>query len=169
MLVIVPINKQMKHRILNYYIWSLIIENMYRAPPRMTKLAADVKPFLLLMRRSLLLSIIVIELTIDICDICTEAHPMLNTAGIVKYHAFFKPTLPLVINLGYEKIPKKVGITSNIPKIYQGIRFPQRVLLLSLRIPTTGVIKPSANYPESIEPAVTVLLSPTTFLIYHVK
>ena len=136
----------------------------------MTKLAADVKPFLLLMRRSLLLSIIVIEFTVDMCEIWTEAQPILNTAGIIKYHVFFLVTSsPSVINLGYEKIPKKLGITSNTPKMYQGIRFPQRVLLLSLRIPTTGVIRPSANYPDRIDPAVTVLLSPTTFLIYHVR
>ena len=46
------------------------------------------------------------------------------------------------------KIPKKVGTTNKVPKIYQGVRFPHGELSLSLRMPTVGVMTPSANYPD---------------------
>ena len=60
------------------------------------------------------------------------------------------------------KMPINVGITNNVPKIYQGVRCPHGVLNLSLSIPTKGVIKPSANYPERTEAAPTVLSTLTT-------
>ena len=39
---------------------------------------------------------------------------------------------------------RKVGITNNDPKIYQGVLFPILVFVLSLKNPTKGVVKPSA-------------------------
>jgi len=59
--------------------------NIIRAPERTKKLAADVNPFLELIRRSLLWSYLVISFTIDMFDICTEAHPILKIPGMVTY------------------------------------------------------------------------------------
>lgn len=67
-----------------------------------------------------------------------------------------------MIKSGYIKIPKKVGTTKRVPNMYHGVLFPQGVLNLSLRIPTSGVIRPSANYPERTEAAPMLSGSPTT-------
>jgi len=60
-------------------------------------------------------------------------------------------------------IPKKVGITMKVPKIYHGALLPILVFVLSLRKPTTGVVKPSAIYPESITKAAMTASNFTTF------
>lgn len=68
------------------------------------------------------------------------------------------------MNDGYMKIPRNVGATNNVPKMYHGVRFPHGVSNISLKIPTSGVIIPSANYPESTEAAPTVSDNPTTLI-----
>jgi hypothetical protein len=44
-------------------------------------------------------------------------------------------------------VPKKVGKTRSVPKIYQGVLFPIGELNLSDKYPTVGVARPSAIYP----------------------
>ncbi len=44
--------------------------------------------------------------------------------------------------------PKYVGITKRVPNMYQGVLFPHRVFILSLAIPTKGLMIPSAIYPD---------------------
>jgi len=44
--------------------------------------------------------------------------------------------------------PKYVGITKRVPNMYQGVLFPHRVFILSLAIPTNGLMIPSAIYPD---------------------
>lgn len=63
---------------------------------------------------------------------------------------------------GSIKIPRKVGITRMVPKMYQGALFPILELVLSLMKPTMGVVIPSAIYPESITKAAVVESSPIT-------
>lgn len=46
------------------------------------------------------------------------------------------------------KVPKKVGRTNKVPKMYHGVRFPIGELNLSERYPTVGVAIPSAIYPD---------------------
>ncbi len=50
-------------------------------------------------------------------------------------------------------IPKNVGITNNVPNKYQGVLLPHLVFVLSLNKPTTGVVSPSAIYPDSMTDA----------------
>lgn len=42
-------------------------------------------------------------------------------------------------------MPRKVGTTKRVPKINHGVLFPHGVSNISLKIPTIGVIIPSAN------------------------
>lgn len=42
-------------------------------------------------------------------------------------------------------MPRNVGTTNNVPKMYQGVLLPHGVSNMSLKIPTSGVIIPSAN------------------------
>ena len=50
---------------------------------------------------------------------------------------------------------KKEGITRIVPAMYHGYLFPILVFVLSLKIPTNGVVIASATYPDSItKPAV---------------
>jgi len=53
-------------------------------------LAAEVNPFLLLIRRSLLWSYLVISFTIDMLAIYTEAHPILKIPGIITYQKAYR-------------------------------------------------------------------------------
>jgi hypothetical protein len=48
-------------------------------------------------------------------------------------------------------MPKNEGTTRMVPKKYQGILFPNLVVILSLRKPTKQVHIPSAIYPVSID------------------
>lgn len=41
-------------------------------------------------------------------------------------------------------------MTKRVPKMYQGVLLPIFVFVLSLKKPTTGVVSPSAIYPESM-------------------
>ena len=50
--------------------------------------------------------------------------------------------------MGKVNNPKYVGITRRVPKMYQGVLFPHRVFILSLAIPTKGLMIPSAIYPD---------------------
>ena len=54
-----------------------------------------------------------------------------------------------------------------VPKINQGILCPHLVVILSLRIPTIGVIIPSAIWPENKHYPVILASSLTTLLRYH--
>ena len=110
-------------------------------------------------------------------EIYTAAQPRLKTPGIVTYqiaylvgiHSHSSLLWHSLMNEGYEKMPRNVGNTSNVPKTYHGVLLPHDVLNLSLRTPTIGVITPSASWPDNIDPAVAVSPKPTTFLMYHVK
>jgi len=64
-----------------------------------------------------------------ICEIYTEAHPTLKRAGKVIYHAFIKLSFfgSELINGGYEKIPRKHGITIHVPTTNHGYLFPHGV------------------------------------------
>jgi len=60
------------------------------------------------------------------------------------------------------KIPKKVGTTNSVPNIYHGVLLPHGESNMSLKIPTSGVMTPSANWPERTEAAAVVEDTPTT-------
>jgi hypothetical protein len=62
------------------------------------------------------------------------------------------------------KIPRKVGITRIVPKMYHGVRFPILVSVLSLKNPTVGVVSASAICPDSMTDADTNGLNLTTSL-----
>lgn len=84
----------------------------------------------------------------DMCEICTEAHPTLNKAGSVIYQRSFilsEVTVGSLMKFGYIKMPAKVGRTKNEPKKYHGVLLPHLVVILSLKSPTIGVIIPSAS------------------------
>ena len=66
---------------LNCQIWSSISANMASAIDSTMRLAAYVNPFLNEMSRSLFYVLYVIELTMAMFEICTNAQPTLNIAG----------------------------------------------------------------------------------------
>ena len=87
-----------------------------------------------------------------------------SVIGSMRYFPVSGSITGTFINDGYSKIPKKQGMTNIVPKIYQGVLFPIGVSILSLSMPTIGVIRPSANYPESTAPAPSALGSLTTLI-----
>ena len=143
------------------------------AKERTTIFAANVNPFLLFAKISLFLLEKDKLFTIAMWEIWTQAQPILEKAGRIKYQAFLpfseNPAYPLVplTNGGYEKIPIKQGMTTIVPKIYQGILWPHLVVILSLSNPTIGVMIPSAIWPEKRHYPVTLASSRTTLLRYH--
>jgi hypothetical protein len=94
-------------------------------------------------------------LTMAMCEIWTQAHPTLKRPGSVTYQTWrWVSDRWSKIKSGFVKMPMKQGITKRVPKMYHGILDPQRVLILSLRTPTKGVVMPSQIYPESVAAAV---------------
>lgn len=71
----------------NYWIRSSTSRKRTVARPSTVILAVDVNPFLLFDNLSRILFDLDIVFTMDMLDICTDAHPILKSAGSVMYHA----------------------------------------------------------------------------------
>ena len=120
------------------------------------------KLLLELTRESLFLFDLLKSFTNARFEIYTDAQPTLKRAGQERYHQkinfLSSNTLFIIlssyssswyfINEGNVNNPKYVGITKRVPNMYQGVLFPHLVFILSLAIPTKGLMIPSAIYPD---------------------